>query len=118
MSAGDSYVRAMTKENFRQLLEDPSEEVSTVVVAFLAPWCGHCKRLIPRLELVGHAFEKHRSVVLAKVDCDAQPELKQAFKIGAFPTVLAFRPGSLTAIAKYQVRRASDPRASCRHRGV
>jgi thioredoxin-like negative regulator of GroEL len=51
--------------------------------------------------LGGHAVVKDPRVVLAKVDCDAQPELKAAFKIVAFPTLLAFAPGSMTAVDKY-----------------
>ena len=99
MSAGDSYIRSLAKDDFADHVGSGD---AWTVVAFLAPWCGHCKRLIPRLELVGHAFEKEPSVLLAKVDCDAQPELKAAFKIGAFPTLLAFEPGSMQAMDKYQ----------------
>lgn len=113
MSAADSYIRTLTKDNFAEHVGAQGDAVTTTttVVAFLVPWCGHCKRLIPRLELVGHALEKEPRVTLAKVDCDAQPELKAAFKIGAFPTLLAFEPGSAQAVDKYQAgSREANPR--------
>ena len=37
----------------------------------------------------------------AKVDCDTQSDLKAAFEVGAFPTILAFPPGSMQSI-KYE----------------
>lgn len=113
MSAADSYIRTLTKDNFAEHVgaQGDAATTTTTVVAFLVPWCGHCKRLIPRLELVGHALEKEPRVTLAKVDCDAQPELKAAFKIGAFPTLLAFEPGSAQAVDKYQAgSREANPR--------
>ena len=105
MSAGDSYIRALTKDDFVEHVGSGSGDDGDAwtMVAFLVPWCGHCKRLIPRLELVGHAFEKEPRVNLAKVDCDAHPELKAPFGITAFPTLLAFEPGStMQATDKYQ----------------
>jgi len=62
-----------------------------VLVEFYAPWCGHCKNLIPAWKAA--ATELQGSIKMAAVDATAQKELGDRFKVQGFPTIKFFPPG-------------------------
>jgi len=74
-----------------------------------APWCGHCKTLAPEYEQVGTAFARHKkSVIVAKVDCDAHRDLCGRFDVKGFPTLKFFPKGSTTPQDYQGGRKAND----------
>ncbi|KAL5611623.1 hypothetical protein BROUX41_000794 [Berkeleyomyces rouxiae] len=67
-----------------------------VLVAFTAPWCTHCKSLAPEWEKAAETYKRDKSVVIAKVDCEApnSKSLTQKQGITSYPTIKWFPPGS------------------------
>jgi len=60
-------------------------------VQFHAPWCGHCKRLMPTwdalsLELVGETR-------FGRIDCVPNEKMKDKYQIRGFPTLKLFMHG-------------------------
>lgn len=73
-----------TVEEFDAIL---AEETRPLVVAFTAPWCGHCKNLKPTWKKVMEAYADSEDVRVLEVDAAAQKTLAQRYQIGGFPTI-------------------------------
>ena len=82
----------VTEQTFEEQVVRRSESIP-VVVDFWADWCAPCKVLAPVLEQAVSAREG--TVVLAKVDVDANPATAGRYGIRSIPTVLAFRGGQV-----------------------
>ncbi|WWC70388.1 protein disulfide-isomerase domain [Kwoniella pini CBS 10737] len=80
-----------------------------VLVAFTAPWCGHCKNMKPAYEKVAKAFQSESDCVVAQMDADAAPNKPVAAKydVRSFPTIKFFPKGSKEPIA-YQTGRSEQ----------
>ena len=83
----DRPVRLTDAEFDRVVADSPVP----VVVDFYADWCGPCKVMAPVLDQA--ARERAGSVLVAKVDTDANPVVSQRFGIRSIPTLVAFRGG-------------------------
>ena len=71
----------------REVLENDKD----VMLVFYAPWCGHCKKLLPEYEKAANKLkEKNPKVVLARMD--ATENEVEGVEITGFPTI-KFYPG-------------------------
>jgi thiol-disulfide isomerase/thioredoxin len=87
----DDGVASLTNENFDTFVRSKP----MTIVAFVAPWCGFCKKLKPTFAQVAREIEDEFPTVmqLARVDCVAESALYDRFKIEGFPVVKLFHFG-------------------------
>lgn len=84
----------------------------TVLLEFYAPWCGHCKNLVPEYAAVGKFIHRGQeasgefNMVVAKSDATANRNLAMAQSVSSYPTILLFQNGAL--VEKYSGERSFE----------
>ena len=64
------------------------------VVFFVAPWCGHCKRLEPTIDnIMGRFKNSNYPGLIARVEEKEIPKVKCDNDIDGFPTIRVMKPG-------------------------
>jgi len=87
-SAGSSDAIDLTESSFKKKVLGGTD---VWMVAFIAPWCGHCKKLLP--EWMDAATELKGSVSLGVVDATQETGLAQTFGVRGYPTIKTFPGG-------------------------
>ncbi|XP_074593017.1 protein disulfide isomerase isoform X2 [Brevipalpus obovatus] len=95
-------VRVLVGKNFDEVVFDKEKDV---LVEFYAPWCGHCKQLVPIYDALGEKYKDHPTVVIAKMDSTAN-ELEHT-KINSFPTIKLFKKET-NEVVEYNGERTLD----------
>ena len=87
-AGNEKDVIVLTDDNFDDLIFN---DESMWLVAFYAPWCGHCQKLLP--EWVSAATQLRGTVKLAKIDATENQKMAQRYQIQGYPTIKIFAPG-------------------------
>nr|QMV80793.1 protein disulfide isomerase 2 [Clitoria ternatea] len=86
----DGPVKVVVAKNFDEIVMDDSKDV---VLEFYAPWCGFCKALTPKYNILGQLYKDANlsdKVTIAKIDATAN-DFSQ--NIDGFPTIMLFKAG-------------------------
>jgi len=86
----DSHVKLLDPKGFKRVMK----KNETCIVAFVAPWCGHCQKMAPEYNKA--ALSLHPLVPLYAVDCDIESNKRLCGEQGVqgFPTVKLFPRGN------------------------
>ncbi|KAL5115545.1 hypothetical protein ACEQ8H_006521 [Pleosporales sp. CAS-2024a] len=101
-----SKVTFLDDQSFKQKVGKDQD----VLVAFTAPWCGHCKTLAPIWETLANDFANEPAVLIAKVDAEAENSKALAKEQGvqSYPTIKFFKKGSTEALPYESGRSEKD----------
>merc|ERR1719271_480930 len=86
-AAEESRIAELTADNFYQKL---GELPQGALVEFYAPWCGHCKQLLPILEDAHKELsegDKLDPVPIMKFDATTSEEISMKFEIKGYPSL-------------------------------
>ncbi|KAJ8488391.1 hypothetical protein ONZ45_g13977 [Pleurotus djamor] len=86
----DTTVKMLDAKSFKKVMKVNQ----TSVVAFVAPWCGHCQRMAP--EYSRAALGLYPLLPMYAVDCDAEKNKRLCAEQGVqgFPTIKLFPRGN------------------------
>uniref|UniRef100_A0A5F4VXJ7 Protein disulfide-isomerase A5 n=1 Tax=Callithrix jacchus TaxID=9483 RepID=A0A5F4VXJ7_CALJA len=81
-------------DNFRETLKKKKH----TLVMFYAPWCPHCKKVIPHFTAAAAVFKDDRKIACAAVNCvkDKNQDLCQQEAIKGYPTFHYYHYGKFT----------------------
>ncbi|KAJ9099698.1 hypothetical protein QFC20_005631 [Naganishia adeliensis] len=101
-----SNIKAPAPPNVKQLgagnfKKEVLESGKDVLVAFKAPWCGHCKTMTKPYENVAQAFKSESNCIVAEVP-DSDSEINRALAaengVNSYPTIKFFPKDGSDAI--------------------
>ncbi|KAI8438085.1 hypothetical protein MSG28_010727 [Choristoneura fumiferana] len=95
-----SAVVDLTPSNFDKLVTD-SDDVW--IVEFYAPWCGHCKNLVPEYQKAAKALKG--IIKVGAVDADNHQALAKKYGVSGYPTLKIFTGSKHTP---YQGQRTAE----------
>ncbi|KAA3681538.1 protein disulfide isomerase family A, member 3, partial [Paragonimus westermani] len=89
---------------FDSVVNDPSKDV---FVIFHAPWCGHCKHLMPKFETAAEKLKDEPDILFAAVDATAN-DIPELFLVHGYPTLYFVPKLSKEAPKQYEGGREVD----------
>eukprot|EP00055_Hartaetosiga_balthica_P005297 m.15350 g.15350 ORF g.15350 m.15350 type:complete len:454 (-) comp4461_c0_seq1:22-1383(-) len=85
---GGSGVVDLSESDFRSQVLGSND---VWMVAFVAPWCGHCQRLKPEWKKAASEFSGE--VKFGQVDATQNQQLASEYGVKGYPTIKVFIPG-------------------------
>jgi len=86
----DGPVQIVVAKNYDDIVLDDAKDV---LIEFYAPWCGHCKALSPKYDILGQLYIDQGfadKITIAKVDATANDVPDE---VQGFPTIKLYKAG-------------------------
>jgi len=84
----DEPVKVVVGKTFDSIVLDNTKDV---LIEFYAPWCGHCKSLVPIYNQLGEHYQNSETIIIAKMDATANDN--NIIDIPGYPAIYLFPAG-------------------------
>ena len=91
-------VKQVVGSTFEEIVMEDGKDV---LIEFYAPWCGHCKSLVPKYDELGVKLENNSNVVIAKIDAVAN-DFPDTFPVEGYPTLYWVPAGGKNDPIRYE----------------
>lgn len=78
-------MKVLVGRTFQQIAKDPTKDV---LVMFYAPWCPHCKDLMPVWDQLAKDLADSTDLIIAKID-DTANEVNEV-QIDGYPSIVFY----------------------------
>lgn len=72
-------------------LSKDTDVKGTVLVEFFAPWCPHCRKMMPIVQALKDIYDGRMEIL--QVDADAHEDVARRYGVESFPTWIIYRDG-------------------------
>lgn len=96
-------VTTLVGKTWEKIVMDTSKDV---LVKYYAPWCGHCKALVPVWEELGKDLESVEDLIIAKFDATVNEV--SGLEIRGYPTLKFYPKGDKTGMDYSGDRQLAD----------
>ncbi|CAH8554444.1 unnamed protein product [Heterobilharzia americana] len=103
-SDDSSAVKKLVALNFDEIVNDEKKDV---MVVFHAPWCGHCKSLMPKYEEAAKKLKDEPNLILAAMDATAN-DVHPPYEVTGFPTIYFVPRAKKSSPMPYQGGRTTE----------
>lgn len=101
--SNDGPVKIAVAKNFEEVVTNVDKDV---LIEFYAPWCGHCKKLVPVYDELGTKLE-NEDVSIVKMDATAN-DVPSTYDVKGFPTIFWVPKDKKSAPVRYDGGRELD----------
>ncbi|CAH8623356.1 unnamed protein product [Dicrocoelium dendriticum] len=91
--------------NFDTIVNDPEKDV---FIMFHAPWCGHCKQLMPKFVAAAERLSNEPGILFATFDATAN-DVPKPYVINGYPTLYFSPKSAKSSPYLYEGTRETDP---------
>jgi thioredoxin 1 len=67
-----------------------------IIIDFYAVWCGPCKAVKPKYEMLAETYKDMNNILFLSVDIEKVPQLSDKFEITSMPTFLVVHKDQIT----------------------
>ena len=83
--SNDGPVTVIVGFNHEEIVQDTTKDV---LVLYYAPWCEHCKKLLPIWDQLGEIYKDNKDLVIGKLDDTTN--YPAGVDIKAYPTIVFY----------------------------